>query len=187
MKAHAKGWELGWWQPAQVWHFMMMVSFRPALGGVQQAVRGLSLPMLSLHCFLRSEVQYSFLKKLDVICTLWNMHEVQGTDFRLRALAWFILFHVLCTYRIQCIVVLHVCKFTLTINVTSECLYALYWSFSSWQLPGCFSCYSTIENHRSYKINFVYLDLQTSSWAYLLSCFLLCQLEVVHWQNLCLF
>lgn len=100
---------------------------------------------------------------MDVICTLWNTHEVQGTDFRLCALAWFILFHVLCTYRIQCIVVLHVCKFTLTINVTSECLYALYWSFSSWQLPGCFSCYSTIENHNSYKINFVYLDLQTSS------------------------
>lgn len=146
---------------------MMMVSFRPALGGVQQAVRGLSLPMLSLHCFLRSEVQYSFFKKLDVICTLWNMHEVQGTDFRLCALAWFILFHVLCTHRIQRIVVLHVCRFTLTINVTSERLYAVYWSLSSWQLPGCFSCYSTIENHNSYKINFVYLDLQTSSWAYL--------------------
>lgn len=27
-------------------------------------------------------------------------------------------------HRVQCIVALHVCKFTLTINVTSECLYA---------------------------------------------------------------
>lgn len=142
-------WRTAYEQAARLWRGAMLLALAPARVGS----RGCS-EISACQCWLRTACKVqstTSYRKLDIICVLWNIHEVQGTDFRCCRLAH--LFHVLCTHWIRYTVVLHSCWFTLAVNVTSACLHIMCWSFSSWQLPGCFLCCITIENRRSYRIN----------------------------------
>lgn len=81
-------------QPARVWRGTVLPAFAPArVGSSGCGEISACQCWLCIACKVRSMTLY---RKLDIICVLWNIHEVQGTDFRCCTLAH--LFHVLCTH-----------------------------------------------------------------------------------------